>query len=131
MISALKNVKPREQKENLVIDLSQFTGEEESSISFRQPRAADLFPNPDATKSIRNHFPEFPDSMLFQIILLGKCYLFEAEDAKGTQQPAIDFGNIARSNPDCFFHILSEFLSTYQVNSVDEAVDEAKNDLAE
>lgn len=127
MISGLSKVKPKEQKPNLVVDLTELVGEE-TKIQFREPKAADLFPNPDATKTMRNYFPEFPDTMLYQCILLGKCYVFEAEDAKGTQKPSVDFGNLARANSDVFFYILSEFLNAFQVNDLDKQVEEAKND---
>lgn len=127
MISGLSKIKAKEPKPNLVIDLSSVV-DEDVKISFREPRAADLFPNPDATKTMRNYFPEFPDTMLYQCILMGKCYVFEAEDAKGEQKPAVDFGNLARTNAEVFFYILGQFLSTFQINDFDEKVAEAKND---
>lgn len=130
MIKGLSNIKAKEAKPTLVIDLSEVVGEE-AKISFREPRAADLFPNPDATKTMRNYFPEFPDTMLYQCILMGKCYVFEAEDAKGEQKPAVDFGNLARSNADVFFHILSRFLEAYQINDIEEKVKDSKNETAE
>lgn len=130
MIKGLSKIKAREAKPNLVIDLTELVGEE-ASISFREPKAADLFPNPDGTKTMRNYFPEFPDTMLYQCILMGKCYVFEQEDAKGEQKPAVDFGNLARTNYEVFFHILSSFLDAFQVNNFDDKVSEAKNDPAE
>jgi hypothetical protein len=130
MIKGLSSIKAKESKPTLVIDLSEIAGEE-AKISFREPRASDLFPNPDATKTMRSYFPEFPDSMLYQCILMGKCYVFESEDAKGEQKPAVDFGNLARSNADVFFHILSRFLEAYQINDIEEKVKDSKNAIAE
>jgi hypothetical protein len=130
MINGLSKIKAQEPKQNLVVDLSDVVGDE-TKISFREPRASDLFPNPDAVKTMRNYFPEFPDPMLYQCVLLGKCYVFEAEDAKGEQKPAVDFGNLARNNKEVFFYILSEFMSAFQVNDIDEKVKDSKNETAE
>lgn len=130
MISGLSKIKAQEPKQNLIVDLTDIVGEE-TKISFREPRAADLFPNPDAVKTMRSYFPEFPDPMLYQCVLLGKCYVFEAEDAKGEQRPAVDFGNLARNNKEVFFFILAEFMTAFQVNDLDEKVKDSKNETAE
>lgn len=126
MINGLSKIKAKEVKPNLVVDLTEIVGEE-TKISFREPKASDLFPNPDATKTMRTYFPEFPDTMLYQCVLMGKCYVFEAEDAKGEQKPAIDFGNLARTNAEVFFYLLGQFLNAFQINDFDEKVSEAKN----
>ena len=76
-IDALK----REEKSALEIDLFEVTGEHDI-IRFREPRAADLFPNPELKQEIKIAFPEFPALMLDQVCLLGKTYIKDETDTE-------------------------------------------------
>lgn len=130
MIKGLQEVPVREAKNDLIIDLTPFTGNEDSKLRFHEPTASDLFPNPDATKELKKWFPDMLDSMHYQLYLLGRCYVPHPDD-KETQKPAIDFGNLARTNKDVFFYVIGEFLAYFSVGDFDKKVEEAKNDLTE
>lgn len=122
--SSLKNIKPAESKPNVEVDISAWSGEG-AKVVFREPKAADLFP--DANLNLKIKFPEFPDAMLYQINLLAKCYVRQPEDPNELNLFS-EFGNIARTNKDAFFHIISSFLNAFPTADLDEKVKEAKNE---
>lgn len=122
--SSLKNIKAAEGKPNVEVDLSAFSGEG-AKVVFREPKAADLFPDGNLNMKIR--FPEFPDAMLYQISLLAKCYVRQPDDPNELNL-FNEFGNIARNNKDAFFHIISTFLSAFPTADLDDKVKEAKNE---
>jgi hypothetical protein len=65
--------------------------------------------------------------MLYQIILLAKCYVHAPEDGE-SYNALHEFGDLAKNNKDCFFYLIGEFLAAFPTNNLDERVDEAKND---
>lgn len=130
MIKGLQNVPVKERMTDLIVDLKEFTGDDDSKLRFHEPGSADLFPNSEANKELKKWFPEFTDQMLYQIYLLGRCYVLHPDD-KETQKPSIDFGNLAKSNKEAFFYVLTEFLQHFSVSDFEEKVNEAGNDLAE
>jgi len=122
--NSLKKVKVNPGKPNVEVDISVFTEEEGSKIVFREPKAADLFP--DANLNMKIAFPEFPDAMLYQLSLLSKCYVRQHDDP-AELNIFRELGNIARNNKDAFFHIVSTFLGAFPTADLDEKVKEAKN----
>jgi len=130
MIKGLQTVPVKDKMTDLIVDLIEFTGDEDSKLRFHEPAAADLFPNSEATKELKMYFPEFTDQMLYQVYLLGRCYVLHPDDVE-KQKPAIDFGNLAKTNKEVFFYVLAEFLQHFSVSDFEDKVKETGNDLAE
>jgi hypothetical protein len=130
-LKSLKAVKSVARREILSIDLSEFTGEEGDSIRFREPSAADLFPDSNELKKLRIRFAEFPEAMLYQVMLMGKCYVFDTGDAQVDESPMDALGVLARANRAVYFHIAGAFVSAFPNDDIGARVVEAKNDSAE
>jgi hypothetical protein len=126
MIKAISKVKKLEVKPSVKIDIKDYTGEE-CILEFSEPTAAALFPDNELLKTIKIKFPKYPDAMLYQVALLGKCYVIKAEDGDSLN-PIVEFGQLAKDNKDCFYYILTEFLNAFPTGNLDEKVIEAKND---
>ena len=125
MIKAISKVKKVELRPSVRIDISEYTGEE-CVLEFTEPTAAALFPDNELLKTLKIKFPKYPDAMIYQVILLAKCYVIKPEDGDSINLYQ-EFGQLAKDNKDCFYHVLSEFLSSYPSN-IDDKVIEAKND---
>ena len=125
MIKAISKVKKIELRPSVKIDISEFTGEE-CFLEFSEPTAAALFPDSELLKTLKIKFPKYPDAMIYQVALLAKCYVIQKDDADSINLYQ-EFGQLAKDNKDCFYHVLSEFLSAYPSN-IDDKVIEAKND---
>lgn len=126
MIKAISKVKKQELRPAVKIDISQFT-EEPCVLHFNEPTAAALFPDTELTKQIKIKFPKYPDAMIYQVALLGKCYVIQPEDGDSIN-PIQEFGQLAKDNKECFYYVLAEFLNAFPTNNLDERVVEAKND---
>ena len=114
----------KEEKVALEIDLFEVTGEHDI-IRFREPRAADLFPNPELKQESKVAFPEFPPLMLDQVCLLGRTYIKDETDTE--VNPIRSFGMLARNHRDVFLFIFTKHWEYFQRNPVDEEVIEVKN----
>lgn len=126
-LSTLKAIPKDEDKGLLTVDLSDIAGDG-AELRFREPKAADLFPDAKELASLRTAFAEFPEAMLYQIYLLGRCYVQDPADA-GEDSPLRAFGNLARTSKQTFFRILGEFISWYPTDDLQGRVKQAKNDL--
>ena len=126
MIKAISKVKKVELRPSVKIDITEFTGEE-CFLEFTEPTAAALFPDSDLLKQLKIKFPKYPEPMLYQIALLAKCYIIKPEDGDSINLYQ-EFGNLAKDNKECFYHILTKFLLAYPTGSIDDKVVEAKND---
>ena len=126
MIKAISKVKKLEVRPSVKIDINEYTGEE-CILEFSEPTAAALFPDNELIKSIKIKFPKYPDAMLYQVALLGKCYVMKPEDGDSIN-PIVEFGQLAKDNKDCFYYVLSEFLNAFPTGNIEERVTEAKND---
>jgi hypothetical protein len=122
-LSKLDKLK-KEEKVALEIDLFEVTGEHDI-IRFREPRAADLFPNPELKQESKVAFPEFPPLMLDQVCLLGRTYIKDETDTE--VNPIRSFGMLARNHRDVFLFIFTKHWEYFQRNPVDEEVIEVKN----
>lgn len=126
MIKAISKVKKIELRPSVKIDISAFTGEE-CFLEFNEPTAAALFPDSELLKQLKIKFPKYPDAMIYQVALLAKCYVIQPEDGDKINTYH-EFGNLAKDNKECFYHVLAEFLNAFPTNNLDEKVIEAKND---
>lgn len=126
-LSTLKAIPKDEEKGLLTVDLSDIAGDG-AELKFREPKAADLFPDSKELQSLRVAFAEFPEAMLYQIYLLGRCYVPDPTDA-GEDSPLRAFGNLARTSKTTFFRILGDFIAWYPTDDLQGRVKQAKNDL--
>lgn len=126
-LSTLKAIPKDEDKGLLTVDLSDIAGDG-AELRFREPKAADLFPDAKELTSLRTAFAEFPEAMLYQIYLLGRCYVPDPTDGS-EESPLRAFGNLARTSKQTFFRILGEFISWYPTDDLQGRVKQAKNDL--
>lgn len=129
MLDRLKAIEGDPDRGILSIDLSDVAGDG-AVLRFKEPRAADLFPDAKALGDLKLAFPEFPDAMLYQLHLLGRCYIPDPTDP-AKESPIRAFGNLARKSKAVFFRIMGEFLAQYPIDSLDGRVEAVKNDSAE
>jgi len=126
-LQSLKQIPKDTDKGLLIVDLSDVAGDG-AELRFREPKAADLFPDAKELGSLRVAFAEFPEAMLYQIYLLGRCYVADPTDSS-EESPLRAFGNLARTSKQTFFRILGEFISWYPTDDLQGRVKEAKNAL--
>ena len=86
-----------------------------------------MFPDSELLKTLKIKFPKYPDAMIYQIALLAKCYVIQKDDGDSINLYH-EFGNLAKDNKDCFYHVLTEFLGAFPTGNIDDKVIEAKND---
>lgn len=127
MLKALSNVPKDPDLGILSVDLSDIAGEG-AVFQFREPKAADIFPDAKELGQMRVAFPEFPDAMLYQIYLIAKTYL--PGPADDGESPVRAFGNLARASKATFFRILGEYTAKFPLDSFDDRIEDAKNDSA-
>jgi hypothetical protein len=126
-LQSLKQIPKDTDKGLLTVDLSDVAGDG-AELRFREPKAADLFPDAKELGSLRVAFAEFPEAMLYQIYLLGRCYVADPTDSS-EESPLRAFGNLARTSKQTFFRILGEFISWYPTDDLQGRVKDAKNAL--
>ena len=115
----------------LTISLAEFTGDESDVIRFREPAAADLFPDGAELKKLRISFAEFPEPMLYQVMLLGRCYVPEPSDAESDESPMTAIANLARANRAVYFHIAGTFVDAFPNDDISKRIGHAKNGSTE
>ena len=125
-LQSLKQIPKDTAKGLLTVDLSDGAGDG-AELRCREPKAADLFPDAKELGSLRVAFAEFPEAMLYQIYLLGRCYVPDPADGS-EESPLRAFGNLARTSKQTFFRILGEFISWYPTDDLQGRVKDAKND---
>lgn len=112
----------------LDVDLSDVAGEG-AIFRFREPKAADIFPDSKELAAMRIAFPEFPEPMLYQIYLIGRTYIPGPDD--DGESPIRSFGNLARASKTVFFRILGEYTTKFPLDAFESRVEDAKNASAE
>jgi len=127
MLKSLGNIAKDPDLGVLVVDLTDVAGEG-AVFKFREPKAADIFPDARELGQMRIAFPEFPDAMLYQIYLIARTYLPGPND--DGESPVRAFGSLARASKAVFFRILGEYTAKFPLDTFDAKVDEAKNDSA-
>ena len=95
-LDVLDKVPPRVAKPNLVVDLSALAGEG-AQITFREPRTADMVMGTAPREALRAGFAEFSDDLLATILLMGACYVPDANET-GTISPARRLANLVRGS---------------------------------
>jgi len=123
-LKALEGLKMT-RRPNLVVSLEQWTGDPSNRLIFKEPRASELFPDTSALQELKRTYPEFPQAMIYQVNLMGRCYV--PDDGEEDAEPVKSIGDIARNHKDIFFHILAEFFTAFDVSDPDEKVEESKN----
>jgi hypothetical protein len=127
MIKSLSKVKKVVARPSVKINLKDFTEGVDCIVELKEPTAAAMFPDTDTIQKLKIKFPFYPDAMIYQIILLAKCYVNSPED--GEKYNALhEFGDLAKNNKECFFYLIGEFLAAFPTNNLDERADLAKND---
>lgn len=126
MIKAISKVKKVALRPSVKVDISAFT-DEPCVLEFNEPSAANLFPDSELLKQIKIKFPKYPEAMLYQVALLGKCYVIQNEDGDSLN-PIHEFGQLAKDNKECFYYVLTEFLESFPTNNLEERIVESKND---
>lgn len=129
-IKSLKAVPAAAKREVLSIDLFEFTGDKADLVRFREPMAADLFPDGSELKKLRVRFAEFPEPMLYQVMLMGKCYVYDPGDATADESPMEAIGNLARTNRAVYFHLAGAFVEAFPNDDIGARVVEVKKDSA-
>ena len=124
-IKAIKAVEPEAYHGILEVDLSEWAGEG-AVVRFRQPKAADIFPDGTALKALQIAYPEMNHGMLVNLSIIARCYVAEADDP-GEIAPIRALADLSRSNRFAFFHLYEAFVDKFLVTNIVAEVDEAKN----
>lgn len=124
-IKAIKAVEPEANHGILEVDLSEWAGQG-AIVRFRQPKAADIFPDGTALKALQIAYPEMNQGLLVNLSIIAKCYVPEADDP-GEIAPVRALADLSRSNRFAFFHLYEAFVDKFLVTNVVAEVDEAKN----
>jgi hypothetical protein len=124
-IKAIKAVEPEANHGILEVDLSEWAGEG-AVVRFRQPKAADIFPDGAGLKALQVAYPEMNQGMLVNLAIIAKCYVAEPDDP-GEIAPIRALADLSRSNRFAFFHLYEAFVDKFLVTNIVAEVDEAKN----
>lgn len=125
-IKAIKAVEPEANHGILEVDLSKWAGEG-AVVRFRQPKAADIFPDGTALKALQIAYPEMPHGMLVNVAIVAKCYVADVDDPGDVPFVRV-LADLSRSNRFAFFHLYEAFVDKFLVTNIVAKVDEAKND---
>lgn len=124
-IKAIKAVEPEANHGILEVDLSQWAGEG-AVVRFRQPKAADIFPDGNGLKQLQIAYPEMNHGMLVNLSIIARCYVSEPDDP-GEVSPVRALADLSRSNRYAFFHLYEAFVDKFLINDPVAEVEEAKN----
>lgn len=124
-IKAIKAVEPEVEHGILEVDLSQWAGEG-AIVRFRQPKAADIFPDGNGLKTLQIAYPEMNHGMLVNLAIIARCYVAEPDDP-GEIAPVRALADLSRSNRFAFFHLYEAFVDKFLITDAVAEVEEAKN----
>jgi hypothetical protein len=124
-IKAIKAVEPEANHGILEVDLSQWAGEG-AIVRFRQPKAADIFPDGNGLKTLQIAYPEMNHGMLVNLAIIARCYVPEPDDP-GEVSPVRALADLSRSNRFAFFHLYEAFVDKFLITDAVAEVEEAKN----
>jgi hypothetical protein len=124
-IKAIKAIEPEANLGILEVDLSEWAGEG-AVVRFRQPKAADIFPDGAGLKALQVAYPEMPRGMLVNIAIVAKCYVADIDDP-GDEPFVRVLGHLSRSNRKAFFHLYEAFVDKFLAPDIVAEVEEAKN----
>ena len=129
MLSVLQAVPKQEPKANFVFDLRPFGANGE--IVFREPKASDLFPDGAEQKAATIAFPEFKEAMIYQIMVMGRCYVTSEAEMGQAIQPWRAIGQFARDHRDLFIHLAAQFSDAFPTGSIENLRKNSGNDSTE
>jgi len=124
-IKAIKAVEPEANHGILEVDLSPWAGEG-AIVRFRQPKAADIFPDGNGLKTLQIAYPEMNHGMLVNLAIIARCYVSEPDDP-GEVSPVRALADLSRSNRFAFFHLYEAFVDKFLITDAIAEVEEAKN----
>jgi hypothetical protein len=127
-IKAIKAVEPEVEHGILEVDLSEWAGEG-AMIKFRQPKAADYFPDAGDLQKLRISYAEVAPNLLVNCLIIGKCYIPDMDDPSDVAFIRVLL-DLSRKNTQAFYAIYWSFIHKYIDVPVTEKVEEAKNDSA-
>lgn len=127
-IKAIKAVEPEVEHGILEVDLSQWAGDG-AMVKFRQPKAADYFPDNGELQKLRISYAEVAPNLLVNCLIIGKCYIPDIDDPSDVAFIRVLL-DLSRKNTQAFYAIYWAFIHKYVDVSITEEVDEAKNDSA-
>lgn len=127
MIKSLSKVKKVQMRPSVKISLKEYCDGEDVFIELKEPSAAAMFPDTDSIKQLKIKYAKYPDTMIYQILLLGKCYVHQSEDGDSFNA-VVEFAELAKNNKDCFFYLLGEFLAAFPTADMDKRIEEVPND---
>ncbi len=127
-IKAIKAIQPKEDRGILEVDLSEWAGEG-TSVRFRQPKAADLFPDSSELMKLHTSYPEVSPNMAFNCMVIARCYVVDVDDS-GEEAFLKVLMDLSRQNDTAFFAIYWAFVGKYMDMNIKAKVSEAKNESA-
>jgi hypothetical protein len=127
-IKALKSIEPESNKGTLEIDLSAFAGEG-ATVKFRQPKAADYFPDSADLLKLRTAYPEVAQNLLVNCIIIGRCYIPDVDDPQDAAFIKV-LMDLSRQNTKAFYLIYWSFIGKYVEADMPEEIKTAKNESA-
>lgn len=126
-LDKLKSIPKDPEGGILTIDLSDVAGEG-AMFRFRSPKAADLFPDAKLLQELRIAYPEYPESLTYQIYILGRCYVPGPGD--DGENPYRAFADLGRANASVFYRVLTEYMAWSPLDALETRIADAKNDSA-
>ena len=127
-IKAIKAVEAEADHGILEVDLSEWAGEG-AVVRFRQPKAADYFPDASELQRIRMSYAEMAPNLLVNCLIIGKCYIPDIDDPSDAAFIRVLL-DLRRKNTLALFVITWWLFGIFFVVSFTKAVDEEKNDSA-
>ena len=127
-IKSLKAIEAEPSKGVLEIDLSEFAGEG-ASIKFRQPKAADYFPDSADLQKLRTAYPEVAQNLLVNCIIIGRCYIPDLDDPQDDAFIKV-LMDLRRHNMKAFYLIYWAFIAKYVESDMSAEIKSAKNESA-
>lgn len=125
-IKAIKAIQPEENKGTLEVDLSQWAGEG-AIVKFRQPKAADYFPDANDLLKLRVSYPEVAQNLLVNCVIIGRCYIADIDDPQDDAFIKV-LMDLSRQNTQAFYAIYWAFIAKYIDVSMTEEVKDAKKE---
>ena len=119
-LKAIRKLKKDKSADILTVDLSEWSEDGSEVLArFRAPKVADIFPDSKEVQKIRVAYPECPADMLTHIYTMGKCYII-GQDDDGEEETWRAWVDLARSNTEAFFHLVTQWIKYIATLNQDE-----------
>jgi len=125
-IKAIKAIEAEVDHGILEVDLSPWAGEG-ATVKFRQPKAADYFPDSAELMKLRISYADMAPNLLVNCLIIGRCYIPDIDDPQDVAfiRTLLD---LSRHNTQAFYAIYWAFIYKYINVSVADEVKDAKNE---